>query len=255
MTVLTTVTLARDEEANIEACLRSVPWADGHLVLLDPRTKDRTAEIARDLGARVVERPFSNFADQHQAALALAGSAWVFSIDADERGTPELGEEVLGVLSQGRAVGWWVPRHNYIWGRRIAHAGWYPDYQLRLMRPDRARYDPAREVHELVILDGEEGYLRQPLIHYNYRTVGEFLHKTSRYTALEARILQRAGTPVRWRSLLGQPLREFWRRYVALQGYRDGAHGLLLSLLMGYYRGLTYWRLRCLARRRSVEED
>lgn len=248
MTQLSTITLALNEEPNIAACLESVAWADERIVVLDPRSHDRTADVARMMGARVVERPFVNFADQHQAALALASHDWVFSIDADERMTPELAAEVRQVIRQPSPVGWWVPRHNIIWGRRIRHTGWYPDYQLRLMRRSCARYDPEREVHELVMLDGEAGHLRNALIHYNYRTVGEFLQKTGRYTALEAQILHKAGTPVRWRSLVGQPLREFWRRYISLQGYRDGVHGLLLSILMGYYRGQTYWRLRRLAR-------
>lgn len=244
MTALSTITLARDEEQNIVDCLQSLSWADERIVVLDPRTRDRTAELAREMGARVCERPFVNFADQHQAALALASHDWVFSVDADERATPELAEEVRRVIGQSSAVGWWVPRHNIIWGRVIRHAGWYPDYQLRLMRRDRARYDPERAVHELVILDGEAGHLQNALVHYNYRTVGEFLRKTDHYTTLEAAILHKSGARPRWRSLVGQPAREFWRRYVALAGYRDGGHGLLLSLLMAYYRGLTYWRLR-----------
>ena len=248
MTQLSTVTLARDEERNIGDCLASLAWADERIVLLDPRTRDRTGELARQAGARVCERPFTNFADQHQAALALASHDWVFSVDADERVTPELAEEVRQVIRQPGPVGWWVPRHNVIWGRCIRHAGWYPDYQLRLMRRDRARYDPLRQVHELVELDGQAGHLTHPLVHYNYRTVGEFLLKTGRYTALEAEILRQAGVRPRWRSLVGQPAREFWRRYLTLQGYRDGGHGLLLCLLMAYYAGLTYWRLRRPAR-------
>ncbi len=244
MSGLSTITLARDEEANIVACLESLAWADERIVLLDPRTADHTAELARQAGATVHERPFVNFADQHQAALALPEHDWVFSVDADERVTPELAAEVRRVIAQGTPVGWWVPRHNIIWGKQIRHTGWYPDYQLRLMRREKARYDPERAVHELVLLDGEAGHLEQALIHYNYRTVGEFLRKTAGYTRLEAGILQQAGVPPRLRSLVGQPLREFWRRYVSLQGYRDGGHGLLLSVLMAYYRGLTYWRLR-----------
>ena len=244
MSKLSTITLALNEEANIVPCLESVAWADERIVVLDPRTTDRTAELARQAGARVVERPFVNFADQHQAALGLATHDWVFSIDADERATPELAEEICRATGQPSPVGWWVPRHNIIWGRQIRHTGWYPDYQLRLMRRSRVHYDPEREVHELVILDGEEGYLHNALVHYNYRTVAEFLHKTERYTAFEAGILRKAGVRPRLRSLVGQPLREFWRRYVEYQGYRDGGHGLLLSILMAYYRGLTYWRLR-----------
>lgn len=245
---LSTITLARNEERNIGDCLRSLAWADEWIVLLDPRTTDRTAEIARSLGARVCEHPFTNFAEQHEYGLSLPRYDWVFSVDADERATPELAAEVRRVIAQPSPVGWWVPRYNYIWGRRISHAGWYPDYQLRLMRRSKSHYDPMRAVHELTLLDGEAGYLQHPLIHYNYRTVGEFLRKQDQYTHLYAGALRQSGVRPRWRSLVGMPAREFWRRYVALQGYRDGGHGLLLSVLLAYYTGLAYWRLRQLAK-------
>ena len=245
---LSTITLARDEERNIADCLRSLAWADESIVVLDPRTRDRTAEIARSLGARVVDHPFLNFAQQHQYALSLPANDWVLSVDADERATPLLAAEVRQVIAQPSPVGWWVPRHNYIWGRRIGHAGWYPDHQLRLMRRSKSRYDPERAVHELTLLDGEAGYLQNPLIHYNYRTVAEFLRKQDHYTHLHAGMLHASGVKPRWRSLVGMPAREFWRRYVTLQGYRDGGHGLLLSVLLAYYTGLAYWRLRWLDR-------
>ena len=241
---LAAVVIARNEEGNIVDCLRSVGWADRLGVLLDTRTSDRTAELARTAGAEVRENAFVDFAQQRDAALEMFEAEWIFFVDADERGTPELEAEVRRVIRDDAAVGWWVPRRNYIWGRWIRHAGWYPDYQLRLLRRGHARYDPAREVHELVILDGPEGHLQNPLIHYNYASVGQFLRKQEQYADLEARILlQRSGRP-RLRSLVGQPVREFWRRYITLQGYRDGGHGLLLSLLLGYYAGVAYRRAR-----------
>ncbi len=254
MTPLSAIVLTRNEERNITDCLRSLAWAD-ELIVLDSYSEDRTVELAAQLGARIYKRRFVNFADQHQAALALPSHDWVLSVDGDERATPELGEEIRRVIEQPSPVGWWVPRHNIIWGREIRHAGWYPDYQLRLMRRDRARYDPEREVHELVLLDGEAGYLQHALTHYNYRTVKEFLRKQEYYTTLQARVLHKSGVRPRWRSLVGQPAREFWRRYVSLQGYRDGGHGLLLSIFLAYYTGLAYWRLRRLAGLRECSED
>jgi len=223
---LAVVVLAKDEEENISECLQSVSWADRLCVLLDPSTADRTAELALQAGAEMFE------------------ADWVFFVDADERGTPELGAEVRRAIEGGAAVGWWVPRCNYIWGRWIRHTGWYPDHQLRLLRRGFAHYDPAREVHEVVILDGPEAYLQNPLIHYNYATILEFLRRQGSYADYEARILVREGMRPRRHSLVLQPLREFRRRYVTLQGYRDGAHGLLLSLLMAYYTFVAYRRAR-----------
>jgi glycosyltransferase involved in cell wall biosynthesis len=238
------VVLARNEAANIVACLDSVNWADRLCVLLDTRSTDRTAELARAAGAEVRQREFVNFADQRNAALEIFDAEWVFFVDADERGTPGLGPEVRRVIEDESTVGWWVPRRNYIWGRWIRHAGWYPDYQLRLLRRGWAHYDPTREVHEVVILAGQGGYLENPLIHHNYATVGQFLRKQDSYADYEASVLLRRGIRPRPHSLVLQPLREWRRRYCTLQGYKDGAHGLLLSLLMGYHMFVVYWRAR-----------
>ena len=148
-----------------------------------------------------------------------------------------------GDPEQADLDGWWVPRRNYIFGKWIRHAGWYPDYQLRLLRRERARYDERREVHELVNLDGEADHLRSPLIHYNYDTVQEFREKQGRYTDYEVRMLLDSGKRARPWNFVLQPLRQFRWRYILLDGYRDGWRGLLLSLLMAYYELVRYWRL------------
>jgi hypothetical protein len=243
--VLAAVVLTRNEESNIEECLRSLAWAD-QLLVLDSNSTDGTVEAARKAGARVELRTFVNYADQRNAAFDLTDSNWVFFVDADERASPELASEVRTAVQSPSIVGWWVPRRNYIWGKWIQHAGWYPDYQLRLLKRGSARYDLARPVHEVVNLDGQEGWLQNALIHYNYRTVLQFLRKQDAYATFEARILREKGIHPRPHSLILQPLREFWRRYVSLQGYRDGGHGLVLSLLMGYYTHVAYRRARSL---------
>ena len=241
-TQLTVVILTKNEEHNIAACIESARWAD-EVVAFDSFSQDRTAEIAQELGARVIRHPFRNYADQRDAALEAVESQWVFFVDADERATPQLAAEVRQAIEDETKVGWWVPRHNYIFGRLTRHAGWFPDYQLRLLKQGHARYDPAREVHEVVILDGEEGHLKNVLIHYNYDNLSQFLERQSRYTDYEARILYEQGIQPKWRNFILQPLREFRRRYVSLQGWKDGFHGLFLSGLMAYYNFVMYVRL------------
>lgn len=246
---LTAAVIARAAEDEIAACLESVSWADELLVILDPRDPDNTADIARNLGARVVVHPFQDFASQREFGLTQAQGDWLFYIDADERATTALGEEIRGVIEEDSAAGWWVPRRNIIWDHEISHGGWYPDYQLRLLRLGRAHYDPAREVHEVVILQGPEGYLREPLIHYNYRTLGQFISKQRQYTDIEAGILLKRGVRPRPWTLASQPLREFWRRYVSLQGYKDGLIGLALCTMVAYYYGfIVTLRLRRMLR-------
>ncbi len=247
MPSLAAVILTKNEEANVAECIESLRWAD-RIVVFDSFSDDRTVAVARELGAEVIQHPFRNYAQQRDAALAAVDAEWVFFVDADERATPELAAEVRRVIAERPEAGWWVPRRNIIVGKWVRHAGWYPDYQLRLLRRDRARYDPAREVHELVILDGDEGYLQNTLTHYNYDTWREFLARQDFYTDYEACILFEQGIRPKPQNYVLQPWREFRRRYLSLQGWRDGWYGLVLSLLMAWYNFVMYVRLRRLWR-------
>jgi hypothetical protein len=229
--------LARDVETDIADCLNSVDWADERIVLLDSRSSDGTAAIAGAMGARVVEHRFEDFARQREYGLTLPRNEWLFYVDSDERGTPALGAEIRQVIEDPSRVGWWVPRRNVIWGHEVRHGGWYPDYQLRLLKLGHVHYDLTREVHEIVVPQGDVGRLREPLIHHNYRTFGQFVAKQRQYVTYEAEILRKQGVrPKPWTYVL-QPLRELYRRYILLQGYRDGLCGLILCLLVAYYYG------------------
>lgn len=256
--MLSVIVLTRNEEKYIRDCLASVRDFADELLVLDDSSRDHTADIARDMGARVENRRLDNFPNQRNAAIDLARGDWIFFIDADERATRALGDEIREKISGGlpsavsgrdidrrpptadgdkalAIVGYWVPRRNIIFGKEIRYTGWSPDYQPRVLRKGFARFDPAREVHELVLWEGEVGYLREALIHYNYETLAQFRAKQIVYTRYEAEVWHSEGKRARWRGFVGQPLREFFRRYISLQGWRDGGHGLLLSALMGYY--------------------
>lgn len=249
-TTLVAVVLTHNEQDHIADCLDSLAWADAQVVFDDFST-DRTVELAEARGARVVQHRLENFAAQRDAALAAVEADWILFVDADERATPELEAEVRHVVAltgdQGRA-GWWIPRHNYMIGHRMQGGGWYPDYQLRLLCRNRARYDPNHPVHEIVLLDGEAGYLENALIHYNYDSVSQFRQKMGRYTEFEAHILDQQGVRVRPYTYFSMPLREFWRRFVGLEGYRDHLYGLLFCGLMSWYTFTTYLRLRQIRR-------
>jgi (heptosyl)LPS beta-1,4-glucosyltransferase len=244
-TRVSVIVLTYNEERNIASCLDTLDWAD-ELIVLDSFSSDRTVEIAGSSGARVEQRTFVNWAEQRTAAMALAHEPWIFFVDADERATPELAAEVRRVIQSNEYAGYWVPRRNIIFGKHIKHTGWSPDYQPRLLNTSRCRWDPARPVHELVLFDGPDGHLQNTLTHYNYDSIGQFVAKQERYTDIAARQLFEEGKRARLRSFVGQPAREFVRRFLTLQGYRDGLHGLLLSLLLAYYAFRTYvklWRL------------
>ncbi len=250
MTVeLAAVVLTRNEERHVADCLAHLDWADERVVVDDCST-DRTVEIAREQGARVVSHALESFAAQRNAALEAVDATWILFVDADERVTPALAQEVRQVIAlSGPAAraGWWIPRQNYMIGHRMRGGGWYPDHQLRLLQRNRAHYDPQRPVHEVVLLDGEAGYLQNPLIHYNYDTVAQFRSKMSRYTRLEAAILHQQGIRARPWTYVTMPIREFWRRFITLRGYRDHVFGLLFCGLMAWYTLTTYLQLRSLS--------
>lgn len=240
MTQLTAIILTRNEAAHITACIESLAWADSILVF-DSISTDETVAMAEQSGATVRQRPFDNYAAQRNAALDEVVTDWVFFVDADERGTPELGQEIRRVISTRSEAAWNVPRHNYIFGRLTLGAGWYPDYQLRLLRYGTTRY--SRPVHEIGEVDGVIGYLKNPLIHLNYRDFEQFKQKQRFYVKTDARILKDEGVRPRPHNYILQPWRQFWWRFVTLGGYRDGLHGLRLSAAMAYYEWRKYRRL------------
>jgi glycosyltransferase involved in cell wall biosynthesis len=251
--MLSVIVLTKNEEKHIRDCLASVCDFADELIVLDSQSTDRTVEIARETGARIETRMFDNYPNQRNAAIDLAHGDWILFIDADERATPELGREILNRINSStndnsELMGYWIPRKNYICGHWVRHTGWGPDYQLRLMRRGRVRYDLMREVLELIIKAGLEGYLNNPLIHYNYDSWGEFFSRQDHYTTYEAKTLHNNRIRVKWRNFVLQPLRAFWRRYVTWKGYKDGWLGVVLSLIMAYYDFLMYVRLKRLWR-------
>lgn len=242
------VILARDEAENITPCVESVRWADQTVVIVDPRNTDDTPLLAAQAGAQVLVNPFENYAQQRNDALELVNAEWILFIDADERSSAAQAAEIRATVEQPAHHGYWIPRYNYIFGRLTRHTGWFPDYQMRLLRRGHAHYDPQRQVHELVILEGEAGYLTEPFIHYNYRDLKHFHEKQRRYVAFDARILYEQGIRPRPHKFITRPLWHFYWRFITLEGYKDGLHGLRLSLLMAWYELQKYWELRRLDR-------
>jgi glycosyltransferase involved in cell wall biosynthesis len=229
-----------NEAGNIIECIRSLGWAD-RILVFDSFSTDETTALALTAGAEVRQHRFTNYAQQRNAALDSLQTDWVFFVDADERGTPELGREIHHVIARRPESAWFVPRHNYIFGRLTRGAGWFPDYQLRLLKHGRARY--RRPVHEIADVDGAIGYLENPLIHFNYRDPAHFRAKQHAYTDHDAGLLKAAGVRPRPQNFVLQPLRHFWWRFMTLKGYRDGLHGLRLTLYLAYYEWVKYRKL------------
>jgi glycosyltransferase involved in cell wall biosynthesis len=245
---LSVAIIARDEERHIGACLQSVAgMSDDIVVLLDQRSTDRTGDICRSYGAQIYHEAWRGFAGQRNRALSLCRSEWVLFVDADERVTPKLRQELVEWLRPTADVaGYDVPRHNIFFGQVLRGGGWYPDHQLRLLRRARAHYDEGQLVHERAELDGSLGTLEGHLLHLNIENLAEFWHKQTIYALAEARILQSEGRRARWRNFVGAPAREFWRRYIGLGGWRDGLLGVFLCSALAWFELVKFGFLRVL---------
>lgn len=247
---LVAVILTKDERHHITECIESlIEWVD-KVVVFDSGLDDEVCSLALAAGADVIRHPFQNFAAQRQAALDAVEAKWILFLDADERATLTFAEEVLARVHGEKqsedqaAVGYWLPRRNFIIGKEMRYGGYSPDYQLRLLQRDYSRYVPEREVHEIVDLDGPAGHIQAPILHYNYVSWQQFNAKQRFYSAYEARILKSRGIRPRPHNFILQPLREFGRRYISLQGWRDGWRGLQLGIMFAWYYGfMPYWLL------------
>lgn len=243
MTHLTAIVLTYNEEDHIEECLKTLSFADECLVF-DSYSTDRTLDIVKAMNVKVIQHPFKNFAEQRNSALSAVQdfAEWVLFVDADERVPVELAEEIRKVITQGDAVGYQIPRHNFIFGKLTTGAGWYPDYQTRLLQVGKAHYQ--NPVHEVVVLDGKRGTLSNHFIHYNYKDLEHFIKTQEKYVKYDANIMFDEGIKPKPQNYILQPLRHFRWRYFELSGYSNGWHGFKLSALMAWYELKKYMILR-----------
>jgi (heptosyl)LPS beta-1,4-glucosyltransferase len=232
---LSVTVITRDEATHIGDCLDSVRWAD-EIVVVDTGSTDRTLEICQKYTPRIYSCAWTGYAAAKNAALSHATGEWVLSLDADERVSVALQEEIRGLCQRPLATlaeGYAVPRRNYLWGRWLRHGGLYPDYQIRLFKRGRGCFS-MRRVHESVQIDGRVERLQQPLEHYSYQRLGEVIQRLDRYTDLAALDAREYGQRFRRSALIGRPLARFLRDYLLKQGFRDGIPGLIMAVSYAY---------------------
>lgn len=245
MTSLTVTVITKNEAHNIEACLRSAPAADQQVVL-DSGSTDRTVEIALTLGAEVsVDTDWQGFGRQKNRALALAQSDWVLSLDADERVSPALRDEIEAVLRAPQFDVYSVCRLSSYCGQDMLHSGWYPDHVIRLFRRGSAVFSNDL-VHESLIVQSAVGQLKAPLLHTSFITFEDVLDKVNCYSSAGAKNLYMKGHKSSVGKALGHGLWAFVRTYFLRLGFLDGQMGLLLAISNAegtYYRYLKLWLL------------
>lgn len=253
---LSALLIVRNEERVIARALDSLVFAS-EVVVVDACSTDRTAEIARVKGARVVERAWTDFSEQRNFSLAQAKRDWVLVLDADEAATPELAAWLGEFFASGRdrqaPHGYKIKRAEYFLGRRIHGACWNPSYQDRFFRRSKARY--VGEIHEYPEVEG--GLARAPesalIDHDPNVTVERILEKMNRYTTIEARDRFRAGQRTSLLHIAVAGFANWWKNFFYYKGYRDGAYGFAISVLEGISRTVRHvklWQLQREAERR-----
>ena len=244
---LSVYVIAYNDEPNMRACLESLAGWASELVVVDSHSTDQTAAIAREFTDKVYQVDFRGFGDLRNQAVSYCSHEWVFSLDTDERMTPELQDEIRRLLDDTPAAdAYFVPRKNFFLGRWIRHCGWYPDYrQPQLFRKARFRYRQSL-VHESYECEGPVGYLLQPALQYPFRDIDHYIAKQDRYSDLMATRMAGEGRRFSLHQLMTHPVAAFFRMYGLQRGFLDGMPGLILSGLYGYYTFMKYakfWEL------------
>ena len=232
-----------NEEERIRDCLESLHWCD-EVVVVDSFSTDRTAEICRRYTDRFIQRAWAGYREQKAYAHSQATKDWVLLVDADERVPPELQQEILEVLAGdcGQYAGYSVPRLVHYLHRWWRRGGWYPDYDVRLFRRDRATWGGS-EPHETITVDGAVRRLRHPLHHYSYRNMEDHLARINRFTTISSRELHKGGGHWRLTDALLRPLGRFFRSYVLQRGFMEGFAGFYVAVTAAIYVFLKYAKL------------
>jgi len=235
---LSVAIITLNEERNLAECLASVAFAD-EIVVVDGGSHDRSCDIARAAGARVIEASdWQGFGAQKNRAIDACSGDWVLSIDADERVPQNLRSEIQTALRANQFDVYEMPRRSFYCGRFMRHSGWWPDYVRRLFRRGSARFSAA-PVHESLETDKTIGRLQHPIEHWSYRTMEQVLDKVNLYSSLSAPVvIQRGGRPTIFTAIL-HGAGAFFRTYLLRRGFLDGSHGFMLAVSNAegsYYR-------------------
>ena len=243
--------IAFNEAEKVRATIASVQWAD-EVIVVDSHSTDGTAQIAESLGARVVQVEFKGFGDLRNQALKACSHEWIFSVDADERCTPEAAQEVRAIINDPQALDvYWTPRRNFFMGQWIRHSGWYPNYrQPQLFRSTCMRYDnkPVHEGYELLSAK-PIGHMHHAIWQFPFKNMAEVMHKANRYSSLGAEKIKHKKITM-WSALLHAKW-AFWKHYLFKLGFLDGWPGFVIAL--GNFEGTFYRYMKAIEMQRGAQ--
>lgn len=242
MSTLTVIIAAKNEAHNIYDCVKSASFANEVLVL-DSGSTDETKALAIEAGAKVVTTDWPGYGPQQSRGIKLSSSDWVLSLDADERISEKLKDQILEAIQSGRADGFRIPRLSSLCGKFIHHGGWRPDYTLRLVKREKAGFTD-HFLHANMTVKGSRADLTESLIHYSYRDFDDVLEKLNRYASGNAKDLHQRGIKGSLFKAITHGIWAFFRTYFLRAGFLDGSFGFILAV---YNAESTYYKYLKLA--------
>lgn len=235
-----------NEEKNIKRAIESVAWAD-EIIVCDMYSADKTVEIAKKLGAKVVfHKKLSYVEPARNFAISKASNDWVLILDPDEEVSGSLKDRLVEIAYKMDNINYVkIPRKSLIFGKWMQASMWWPDLNIRFFKKGKVIWGdkihrPPEALGEGLDLPAEE---KLSIIHHNYQTIGQFIERMNRYTDIQAKELQEEGYKFSWKDLLQKPLNEFLSRFFANKGYQDGLHGLALSILQAFSFLVVYLKV------------
>lgn len=252
--MISVLVLTKNEEKMIKNCLESVKWAD-EIVLLDNNSEDKTVEVAKNYTKYIFQKEFEGYDKERNFLLSKAKGDWILYVDADERVSAQLREEIRQTTNDKRQTSdaFAIPRKNILLGKWQKHGGWWPDYQIRLFKVKFLK-GWLGELHETPNFEGDLGHLKNPLIHLTHRDIISMMQKTIRWAPIEAKL----------RFGINHPKMSWWRfvRVVRLEtisrflkgGWHDGIEGVIEIYYQAFSLFITYVKLWEMQRKENLEE-
>ncbi len=245
---ISAVILSYNNEKEIGRCIDSLSWAD-EIVVIDSFSSDNTAKICQDKGAKVFQYAFTTFGKMRNLGLSHASFDWIFSLDTDEVATSKVVDEVQKISSKADTQDiYFVPRLNTVFGRKLLHGGWFPDYrQPQFFRKKAMTYNEQDDVHEGFELKGSTGFLKNHIEQFPFDDLDHYLKKMDRYSTLMAKRMVKEGRKFHPSQLIIRPAFTFFKRYFFRGGFRDGFQGFLMAKLYSGYtfeKYAKFWELK-----------
>lgn len=241
---ISVVIITYNEEKRLEGALESIADIASEIIIVDAYSQDNTLKVAKKYAPHVFQRKWTNFSDQKNFANSKASFPWILSLDADERISPELREEILGLKkSEPECAAFSMPRQVFYLGKWIRHSGWYPDRKVRLFRKDKAFWE-GEYIHEKLVVDGKIQKLKGVIHHLTYRNIRDHVERINKFSDLGAKKLYAQKKKCRWFHLVFLPCFRFMKSFFLRAGFLDGYAGFVIAVLHGYAVFIRYIKLR-----------